>query len=146
MRAIDDVEPFIALNRMTYERQGMPMPYSAELIRRLDAACSARGVRRICSPRTPTGSRMRPSTSSGIPESAYYLMGRQRPQPSAQRRDHPAHVGGDQVAGQVTRRYDFEGSMLRPVERFFRAFGGRQVQFPRLTCGTTSMGQLALMA
>ena len=47
VRAIDDVELFIALNRMTYARQGMAVPYSAELIRRLDAACSARGVRRI---------------------------------------------------------------------------------------------------
>ena len=36
--------------------------------------------------------------------------------------------------------------MLRPVERFIRAFGGRQVQFPRLTRGATLAGQLALMA
>jgi hypothetical protein len=49
-------------------------------------------------------------------------------------------------AGQVTRRYDFGGSMMRRVERFVRAFGGRQVQFPRLTSGATLKGQLALMA
>jgi hypothetical protein len=49
-------------------------------------------------------------------------------------------------AGQVTRRFDFEGSMLRPVERFFRAFGGRQVQLPRLARGATLKGQLALIA
>jgi hypothetical protein len=49
-------------------------------------------------------------------------------------------------AGQVARRFDFEGSMLRPVERFFRAFGGRQVSFPRLTRGRTLKGRVALLA
>ena len=45
-----------------------------------------------------------------------------------------------------TRRYDFDGSMLRPVERFIRGCGGRQVQFPRVTRGATLAGQLALVA
>ena len=65
VRAIDDVELFIALNRMTYARQGMAMPYSAELIRRLDAACGARGCGGSCSPKAPTGSRMPFSTWYG---------------------------------------------------------------------------------
>ena len=36
--------------------------------------------------------------------------------------------------------------MLEPVERFFRAFGGRQVRFARLARGATLKGQLGLMA
>jgi hypothetical protein len=36
--------------------------------------------------------------------------------------------------------------MLRPVERFIRACGGRQVQFPRFTRGASMAGQLALIA
>ena len=47
VRSIEDVEIFIALNRMTSSARECRMPYSAELVRRLDAACSARGVRRI---------------------------------------------------------------------------------------------------
>jgi hypothetical protein len=53
---------------------------------------------------------------------------------------------GIKFARQVTQRYDFEGSMLQPVERFFRAFGGKQIRFSRLTRGATLRGQLALMA
>src|SRR5919106_2186938 len=49
-------------------------------------------------------------------------------------------------AGQVARRFDFEGSMLQPVERFFRAFGARQVPYARLTRGATLLGELALLA
>jgi hypothetical protein len=33
----------------------------------------------------------------------------------------------------VTDVFDFEGSMLRPVERFFRAFGSRQTPYLRVS-------------
>jgi hypothetical protein len=39
--------------------------------------------------------------------------------------------------------FDFEGSMLRPVERFFRAFGGRQSPYLRIS-RTTPTGRAAL--
>jgi hypothetical protein len=29
----------------------------------------------------------------------------------------------------VSRVFDFEGSMVKPVEHFFRGFGGRQTQY-----------------
>ena len=39
--------------------------------------------------------------------------------------------------------FDFEGSMLRPVERFFRAFGGRQTPYPHVS-RATRVGAAAL--
>ncbi len=36
----------------------------------------------------------------------------------------------------VTDVFDFEGSMLKPVERFFRAFGGRQTPYLRVSRAT----------
>jgi hypothetical protein len=32
-------------------------------------------------------------------------------------------------ASKVCSRFDFEGSMIEPVERFFRGFGARQVPY-----------------
>jgi hypothetical protein len=32
-------------------------------------------------------------------------------------------------ASTVTESFDFEGSMIEPVERFFRAFGARQTSY-----------------
>jgi hypothetical protein len=34
-----------------------------------------------------------------------------------------------QFASQVTTRFDFEGSMIESIERFFRSFGARQVPY-----------------
>jgi lipid II:glycine glycyltransferase (peptidoglycan interpeptide bridge formation enzyme) len=36
-------------------------------------------------------------------------------------------------ASTVTRSFDFEGSMIEPVERFFRAFGARQVPYHQIS-------------
>jgi hypothetical protein len=36
--------------------------------------------------------------------------------------------------------------MLRPVEQFIRAFGGRQVKYARITRGATLKGRFALLA
>ena len=32
-------------------------------------------------------------------------------------------------AATVTKKFDFEGSIIEPIERFFRAFGGRQIPY-----------------
>ncbi len=146
VRPIDDVELFIALNRMTYVRQGMSMPYSADLIRRLDAACSARGVRRILLAEGADGMPHAALYLVWDPESAYYLMAGSDPRLRTSGAITLLTWEAIKFAGQVTRRYDFEGSMLRPVERFIRGCGGRQVQFPRVTRGATLAGQLALIA
>src|SRR5262245_26720571 len=34
-----------------------------------------------------------------------------------------------QFSAKVTKRFDFEGSMVESIERFFRAFGARQVPY-----------------
>jgi lipid II:glycine glycyltransferase (peptidoglycan interpeptide bridge formation enzyme) len=146
VREVDDVEPFIALNRMTYERQGMTMPYSPDLVRRLDAACRARGVRRILLAEGADGTPHAAVYLVWDAESAYSLMSGNDP-----RLRHSGAISllrweAIKFARQVTRRFDFEGSMLQSVERFFRAFGAQQVQFPRLTRGATLRGQLALMS
>jgi lipid II:glycine glycyltransferase (peptidoglycan interpeptide bridge formation enzyme) len=146
VRAIDDVEPFLALHRMTYERQGMALPYSADLIRRLDAACSARGVRRILLAEGPDGTPHAAVYLVWDAESAYSLMSGNDPRQRSSGAISLLRWEAIKFAREVTRRFDFEGSMLEPVERFFRAFGGRQIRFARLARGATLKGQLGLMA
>ena len=112
VRAIDDVELFIALNRMTYTRQGMAMPYSAELIRRLDAACGARGVRRILLAEGADGVAHAGLYLVWDPESAYYLMAGSDPRLRRSGAIPLLIWEAIKFAGQVTATsYDFEGSI-----------------------------------
>ena len=146
VRATDDIETLIALNRMTFQRQGMAAPYSADQIRRLDAACSARGLHRIFCAEDADGRAHAALYLVWDADSAYCLMSGNDPQLRHSGAVSLLRWEAIKFAGGVTRCFDFEGSMLQPVERFIRAFGGRQVQFARLVRAGTLKGQLALMA
>ena len=67
IRCPEDVETFITLNRMIFGRQAIAPPYSTELIRRVDAACRARGARRIFLAEGADGTPMPLSIWSGTP-------------------------------------------------------------------------------
>jgi hypothetical protein len=146
VRPIEDIEPFIALNAMVYERQGISPAYSADMVRRIDAACSARGVRRIFLAEDATGAAHAALYLIWDSESAYTLMSGSDPRLRDSGAISLLRWEAIKYASQVTRRFDFEGSMLQPVERFVRAFGARQVTYPTLKRGLTLKGQLALVA
>jgi hypothetical protein len=146
VRPVEDIEAFIVLNRMTYERQGISAAYSADTIRRLDAACSPRGVRRILLAEGADGTPHAALYLIWDSESAYSLMSGSDPRLRSSGAISLLRWEALKYARQVTRRFDFEGSMLQPIERFVRAFGARPVPFAHLKRGSTLKGQLALIA
>lgn len=123
---LDDLLP---MNAQTFARQGQRPPYSDEYVRRLDAACAARGARRI----------LVAVDASGRPHAALYVVWDERTlYPIINARDPSScAVGANtllyweaiRLASQVSRAFDFEGSMLAPIEHFVRGFGGRQTAY-----------------
>jgi CelD/BcsL family acetyltransferase involved in cellulose biosynthesis len=145
IRALDDIDTFIALNRMTFERQGMSPP-STDLVRRVDAACSARGARRMFLAQGTDGAPHAVLYLVWDHASAYYLMSGSDPRRRTSGAMSLLMWEAIKYASEVTRRFDFGGSMLQRLERFFRAFGARQVRYARVTRGATLKGRLALLA
>ncbi|HET9200918.1 MAG TPA: GNAT family N-acetyltransferase, partial [Dehalococcoidia bacterium] len=115
VRSLEDIETLIALNRMTFERQGMSPAASEDVIRRLDAACKARGARRMLVAEGADGAPHAALYLVWDAESAYYLMGGGDPSLRTSGAMSLLMWEAIKFAGQVTRRFDFEGSMLRPV-------------------------------
>jgi hypothetical protein len=129
---VDDDFPLdrlLELNALTFERQGLPVPYSDDLVRRIDAACASRGARRILGAIGP----------DGRPHAALYIIWDERTlYPIINARDPELQAFGAntllyweaiRLAADVSQAFDFEGSMLEPVEHFVRAFGGRQTPY-----------------
>src|SRR5260370_7073664 len=58
--------------------------------------------------------------------SAYYLMGAADPELRNSGATSLLLWEAIQFAATVTRSFDFEGSMIESIERFFRAFGAKQ--------------------
>lgn len=123
------LDEFLRLNDKTFARQGRSRPYTDDYVRRIDEACAARGCRRIFVARDPEG-----RAHAGVyiiwdEESAYYLMGGGDPELRNSGATSLCMWEAIRFASGVTRRFDFEGSMMEPVERFFRAFGAEQTPY-----------------
>jgi hypothetical protein len=123
------LDELLKLDAEANARQGLRPSYSAEFVRRLDAACAARGARRILGAVDPQG-RTQAALYVVWDERALYAI--------INARDADLHTSGSntllfweaiRLASEVSRVFDFEGSMVEPVEHFFRGFGGRQTPY-----------------
>ncbi len=124
-----DIDEFIRLHRLTFDRQKIAMPYSLDLIRRIDAACAARNARTMFFAGDGNGTAAAATYVIWDERSAFYLMAGSDPD----RR----HLGAGTVAlweavkkmKDRTERFNFEGSMIKPIEGHFRRYGGRRVPY-----------------
>jgi lipid II:glycine glycyltransferase (peptidoglycan interpeptide bridge formation enzyme) len=124
-----DLNRFLDLNSLTFERQGKNLPYSRELIQRLDDACVNHQARQMFFAEDPQGRIHAAIYIIWDKKSAYYLMGGGDPQLRTSGATSLVMWEAIKFAATVTRKFDFEGSMIEPIERFFRAFGGRQIPY-----------------
>lgn len=123
------IDEFLALNKAVFARQGLKLPYTEALVRRIDAACETRSCRRIFVAKDEEGRRHAGVYLVWDGECAYYLMGGGDPTLRMSGATSLCMWEAIRFAATVTARFDFFGSMLKPVERFFRTFGATQVPY-----------------
>jgi hypothetical protein len=123
------VDRFLDINEMTFKRQGQKLPYSRGIVRNLDEACSLRNCRKIFYAEDKLGRIHAAIYLVWDNCSAYYLMGGGDPELRNSGATSLAMWEAIKFASTVTQSFDFEGSMLEPVERFFRGFGATQVPY-----------------
>jgi hypothetical protein len=119
-----DVERFLDINTLSFKRQGLELPYSRELVRRLDAACVEQQARRMFFAEDGQGRIHAALYVVWNEDSAYYLMSGADPDLRNSGAMSLLVWEALQFVATVTKKFDFEGSVIEPVERFFRSFGG----------------------
>lgn len=124
---------FLELNRMTFAKQGLPVPYSDSFVHRIDAACLERGCRKFWIAVDPEGRHHAGFYMVWDETSAYGLMNGANPDLRFSGGISLCLWEAIKYAATVTQKFNFSGSMLQPVERFFRGFGARQVPYFRIT-------------
>lgn len=131
LKVRDDLEldDFLRLNRLTFTRQGISQPYPDELVKRLDAACEKHYCRKFWIAEDPDGQHHAGIYTVWDEHSAYYIMGGGNPDLRNSGATSLCMWHAIQHAATVSKRFDFEGSMIEPIERYFRAFGARQVPY-----------------
>jgi GNAT acetyltransferase-like protein len=127
------LDRWYAVWQKTFERQSLQPPVSLAALERLDAACGARGARAMLFAQDAAERLHAVSYIVWDHNGAYFLLGGGDPELRTSGAGSLLMWEGIKRAGAVTDSFDFEGSMLKPVERFFRAFGSRQTPYLRVS-------------
>lgn len=123
------VDDIIQLQEMTFRRQKLSVSYSADLLRSIDIACAEKKCRRIFVARGPDGQAHAGAFVVWDGNTAYYLIGGGNPDLRNSGATALCLWEAIKFASTVASRFDFEGSMIEPIERFFRAFGASQTPY-----------------
>lgn len=137
-----DIESFYDLYKKTFLRQKMRVPHSKKIIFRVDKACRSRNTSKIIGAQDNAGRIHAAHYIIWDPHSAYYLMGGSDPELRNSGANSLCMWEAIRFASKVTQKFDFEGSMIEPIERFFRGFGAKQIPYFRITSETKRMIRL----
>lgn len=124
-----ELNSFLPLYIQTFERQKLIIPHPPSLIEKLDKACMERAQRRIFLARDDEGVDHAAVYLVWDSNSAYYLMGGSNPDLRNSGAMSLCMWEAIQFAASVSKKFDFEGSMLQQVERYFRSFGAVQTPY-----------------
>jgi len=133
------VEEFLDVWQQTFQRQNLPLPASRHTLKRLIETSRQKGVGDIWGGYDAGGKLHAVVFVVWQKSSAYYIAGGGKPA----LRHSGAHslILWESIlyTSQFTNKFDFEGSMLQGVERFFREFGAKQVPYFTISKGNFSL-------
>ncbi|ABU56887.1 GNAT family N-acetyltransferase [Roseiflexus castenholzii] len=124
-----NIDDFLDLHIRTFRRQGKELPYPVSLVQRLDETCLKYNTRKIFIAEDVQGRRHAGVYIVWDEDSAYYLMGGGDPELRSSGATSLCMWEAIKFASTVTKSFDFEGSMIEPIERFFRSFGAYQTPY-----------------
>ena len=123
------IKEFIKLNKLTFSRQGKALPYRESVVISIFEKASTREQCKVFVAQDEAGQNHAGVFIIWDENSAYYLMGGGDPKLRNSGATSLCMWEAIKFSSTVTKRFDFEGSMIEPVERFFRGFGARQKSY-----------------
>ena len=133
------IEDLILMQDKTFSRQGRKHRNVHERLERLDEALKEKNARKLLCAVDTEGRIHAASYFVFDKRCCYYLIGGGDPELRTSGASSLLMWEGIQYASTVSAAFDFEGSMIEPIERFFRAFGGVPVPYWRVTRLNTAL-------
>lgn len=120
----DDLREFYTVNKMTFDRQGIPIPHSYELFEHIYEECK----------RNHAGILIKASDNNETTHcvamlvwdnnSVYFLLNGTNPELKMYQGNLLLMDYGIKLAHKMGKKFDFEGSVIKNVNHVFREFGG----------------------
>lgn len=133
LRPDPSLSEFLDVSSLTFARQHLKLPYSREYVARLNDACVARNCSKIFIAEDAQGRAHAGAYLAWDANTAYYLMGGGDPALRNSGATSFCIWEAIRFAATVSKTFDFEGSMIESVERFFRSFGALHVPYYHVT-------------
>ena len=124
-----DVDLAYSLNKMTFDRQNMKMPYTLDMFKKISEACFAHDAGKIFIAEDVDGNKHGMSFMVYDENCAYYLIGGGNPEYRNSAAQDLLIWHMIKEASNVTKKFDFEGTMLPTVNKTFRSFGTVQKSY-----------------
>ena len=133
------VDDFLKIQSLTFERQHLSPPKKKDTLIRLISACRQRNQGDLWGAYDDKGNLHAVAFIAWQESSAYYLAGGGDPALRASGAHSLLLWDCIRYTSRHTVLFDFEGSMIPGVERFFREFGAIQTPFFTITKGNLSL-------
>ena len=138
----DDFEQVIRMQKLALGRQDMRLSLSDEFMRAFGAGCAEHGASKLLLARDAQGRVHACVYLLWDRHTVYYYTGGGDPELRNSGAASLLVWKAIEFASAQGKRFDFEGSVNEPIERFFRAFGAAQTPFFEIT-KTTSRAAVA---
>lgn len=133
------IDEFLKIQSLTFERQHLSAPKKQDVLAKLITACRHRNQGDIWGAYDNDGKLHAVAFIAWQESSAYYLAGGGDPALRASGAHSLLLWECIRYTSRYTGLFDFEGSMIPGVERFFREFGATQTPFFTITKGNLSL-------
>lgn len=129
----DDISILLSLIDKTFERQEKTKSYSNHTVERLDSALKKRSQRVLLVAKDEAQRVHAAAYFVWNGDAMHYLLGGGDPDLRNSGASSLLLWHGIQAAAERGLAFNFEGSMVEGVERFFRAFGAKQIPYLRIS-------------
>ncbi|GAA4479440.1 GNAT family N-acetyltransferase [Enteractinococcus fodinae] len=126
------VHKVLEMAKLTFGRQNMRLPYPPELLERIDEAVTSHGLKVSLASVDQEGQTHSAVYVVGDERRMYLLVSGNDPELRRSQSGTLLRWEAIQAAAELTKVFDFEGSMLEGVEDFNRKFGANQTPYLRV--------------
>lgn len=128
-----DIQVLIDMMDTTFKAQNRKAPNSPELILNIDKACKKNNASKFLAAVDVDGNIHACSYFVYDENTCYYLISGSDPKYRTSGAQSLILWEAIKFASTVSKKFDFEGSMIEGIEKFFRQFGGKPITYYQIT-------------
>ena len=126
------VDTFFKINEMSFERQGKSIPYNLDFVKKIYQAGKKQNAVKILAAEDKQGNIHSVAMLVWDQKSVYYLLNGTDPEYKACQANCFLIHEGIKFASSLGKKFDFEGSVIKPIEKAFREYGGVRKPYFRI--------------